>query len=49
MQDFLVEEKIVVRFNYRQLAIPIGILLIFGATKISSNRIENIYRELLRI
>ena len=40
-------EKIVVRFNYRQLAIPIGILLIFGATKISSNRIENIYRVII--
>lgn len=40
-------EKIVVRFNYRQLAIPIGILLIFGATKISSNRIENLYRAII--
>lgn len=40
-------EKIVVRFNYRQLAIPVGILLVIGATYISSNRVENIYRAII--
>lgn len=40
-------EKIVARFNYRQLAIPIAIMLIIGATYISSNRIENIYRAII--
>lgn len=36
-------EKIVVRFNYRQLAIPVGILLVIAATRISVNRVENIH------
>ena len=36
-------EKVIKRFNYRQMALPIGVICIILAYKLTSNRVENLY------
>ncbi len=40
-------EKVVVRFNYRQLSVVIGIILIIVSVFVSVNRVEDIYRTII--